>query len=214
MGLRSFARAVVGSVVGLVVGTRGTVDKTDGSGSSLLSVCIRPPLWVGDLVFGRSAESVTKRTPVIVPEASTTPATQGRRSHGPDNNFDGKLGARPGPYSEVLIQFQLLTFLVLASWSIRAHAKKTIHTCRTYRHTREGINWRIENWEMAITTLATEELACTLAPAVKDVPVKYMDGMMSVLLSVYGIFEHLTQWLALADPVRRAPFSVPTYPMW
>ncbi|KAH9083331.1 hypothetical protein EDB83DRAFT_2328613 [Lactarius deliciosus] len=84
MGLRNFARAVVGSVVGLVVGTRGTVDKTEGSGSSLLS-------WVGDLVFGHSAESVTQRTPAIVPEASSTPVTQGRRSHGPDNNFDGKV---------------------------------------------------------------------------------------------------------------------------
>ncbi|KAH9083333.1 hypothetical protein EDB83DRAFT_2328646 [Lactarius deliciosus] len=74
MGLlvsQSFVRAVVGGVIGLVVGTRQTIDTTEGSGSSLLS-------WIGDLVFGRSAESTTKRAQVTAPEASTTSINQGR----------------------------------------------------------------------------------------------------------------------------------------
>ncbi|KAH8996512.1 hypothetical protein EDB86DRAFT_2829167 [Lactarius hatsudake] len=68
---QSFVRGVVGGVIGLVVGTRRTIDSTEGSGSSLLS-------WVGDLVFGRSAESMTKRAQAIAPEASTASINQGR----------------------------------------------------------------------------------------------------------------------------------------
>ena len=39
-----------------------------------------------------------------------------------------------------------------------------------------------------------EELVFT--PTFKDVLVKYMDGMMSVLLSFHGIFESLTRHAA------------------
>ncbi|KAH9022580.1 hypothetical protein EDB85DRAFT_1995919, partial [Lactarius pseudohatsudake] len=76
MGLLSFVRAVVGGVIGLVVGTRQTIDTTKGRGSSLLS-------RIGDLVFGHSAESMTKRAQVIAPEASTTSITR-PGGHGPD----------------------------------------------------------------------------------------------------------------------------------
>ncbi len=39
-----------------------------------------------------------------------------------------------------------------------------------------------------------EDLVFT--PTVKDVLVKYIDGMMSVLLRLRGIFENLTQYTA------------------
>ncbi|KAH9025483.1 hypothetical protein EDB84DRAFT_1564049 [Lactarius hengduanensis] len=73
MGLTDIVRAAVGSVVG----TTETVDKTENTGSSLLG-------RIGDAILGRSAESETKDAPVIAPQASTAPVTQGRRSLGPD----------------------------------------------------------------------------------------------------------------------------------
>lgn len=69
MGLLSLVRAVVGGFIGLVAGSRQTVDATEGGGSSLLS-------WIGDLVFGHSAESRTKRAQAIAPDASTTSITR------------------------------------------------------------------------------------------------------------------------------------------
>ena len=71
-------------------------QKAERSGAALLDVCIRPPFahsycvtWIskqrlGDKIFGQTAESQTNDAPVIAPDASITPVTQGRRSRHPD----------------------------------------------------------------------------------------------------------------------------------
>ncbi|KAF8265514.1 hypothetical protein EI94DRAFT_1831156 [Lactarius quietus] len=61
-----------------VVGSAALVDsKADNAGNSLLD-------RLGDKVLGPTAESETNNAPIIAPDATITPVTQGRRSLRPD----------------------------------------------------------------------------------------------------------------------------------
>jgi len=69
---------IIKDAINSVVGSVGDTDaKAENSGSSLLD-------RLGDKVFGQTAESQYNDAPVIAPDASTMPVTQGRRSHRPD----------------------------------------------------------------------------------------------------------------------------------
>ncbi|KAH9061351.1 hypothetical protein EDB87DRAFT_1682773 [Lactarius vividus] len=86
-GIKDSLRSAVDSVVGSV----NSVDvdnKAENSGSALLD-------RLGDRVFGPTAESETNDAPIIAPDATITPATQGRRSRRPDGQdpFSGEVPA-------------------------------------------------------------------------------------------------------------------------
>ncbi|KAH9176248.1 hypothetical protein EDB89DRAFT_2065612 [Lactarius sanguifluus] len=85
-GIKDSLRSAVGSTVGSVN------DKAETSGSALLD-------RLGDKLLGPTAESETKDAPVIAPDATLTPDTQGRRSRHPDGQ-DPFHGDAPAPADE------------------------------------------------------------------------------------------------------------------
>ncbi|KAH8992771.1 hypothetical protein EDB86DRAFT_3078977 [Lactarius hatsudake] len=89
-GIKDSLRSAVGSAVGSVTSVN---DKAENSGSALLD-------RLGDKVLGPTAESGTNDAPVIAPDATVTPDTQGRRSRHPEGHDPFRGDEAPAPADE------------------------------------------------------------------------------------------------------------------
>jgi hypothetical protein len=86
-------KTAIESVVDSVKGVDNSAEK---KGAALLEK-------FGDKVLGPTAESETNNAPIIAPDATLTPSTQGRRSRHPDGNDpfrSGLTASPPAPASE------------------------------------------------------------------------------------------------------------------
>ncbi|KAF8274592.1 hypothetical protein EI94DRAFT_1825550 [Lactarius quietus] len=88
-------RGIKDTIGSIVESLQSGEAKADVAGTDLLN-------RLGDKAFGPTAESVTKNAPVIAPDATITPDTQGRRSlrsDGHDPFHSDAPGSAPAPAS-------------------------------------------------------------------------------------------------------------------
>jgi len=83
--------SIIKGAIGSVAGSAEAVDnKAESTSSSFLD-------RLGDKIFGPTAESKTNDAPIVAPDASTIPVTEGRRSGRKDGTDPFRSGAPAAP---------------------------------------------------------------------------------------------------------------------